>query len=438
MPVHRLVLAVSVAFAAAGASAQTTTLTPAETAAGWKLLFDGSPKSASANFHAFKKSEFPVKAWVVENGVMRTVKGADSVDIVSAEQFGDFELALEYRCTPGANSGIMYRVTDKHGATYQTGPEFQVLDDPGVDVGGGKKGIGTDDPHSAGALYDLARPAAGKTIKPAGEWNQARIRIKDGLLQHFLNGTKVIECRMDDDSWKQKIAESKFKDTDGFGLQSRGMIALQHHGDEVAYRNIKVRDLGRDAKMPGQVDLFNGKDVSDWGFFLNDNGKKDDVWSVADGVMVCRGSPAGYIRTNENYTNFVLKVEWRWNPVTKKAGNSGVLVRVQEPDKVWPKSVEAQLQSGSAGDFWNIGDFPMKAEPSRTNGRNTKHTHAAERPLGEWNEYEIIVNGGDVVLNVNGEELNRARDVAALPGKVALQSEGTEIHFRKVALSPIK
>jgi hypothetical protein len=106
-------------------------------------------------------------------------------------------------------------------------------------------------------------------------------------------------------------------------------------------------------------------------------------------------------------------------------------------DKVWPKCVEAQLQSGAAGDFWNIDNFKMTVAKDRTNGRNTKRTHTAERPLGEWNEYEIIVNGGTVILNVNGEELNRATDVEVVPGKICLQSEGAKIWFKNIRLIPL-
>jgi hypothetical protein len=145
----------------------------------------------------------------------------------------------------------------------------------------------------------------------------------------------------------------------------------------------------------------------------------------------------GYLRTKDTFTDYVLKLEWRFNPVTKKAGNSGVLLRVQEPDQVWPRSIEAQLMSGSAGDFWNIGNFVMTADAGRTNGRNTKHLRANEQPLGEWNEYEIIVDGGDVTLNVNGETLNAASNCERIPGTIALQSEGAEIHFRRVRLAPI-
>ena len=120
---------------------------------------------------------------------------------------------------------------------------------------------------------------------------------------------------------------------------------------------------------------------------------------------------------------------------------AGVLVRMVGDDKVWPKSVEAQLQSGSAGDFWNIDEFTMTVDKSRTNGRNTKKLATAspvERPLGEWNEYEIIVNQGDVILKVNGQELNRATDVEQVPGFICLQSEGAEIHFRNVRIVELK
>lgn len=410
-------------------------LSPAEAAAGWSLLFDGTPESAAGNFRAFRASTFPDASWAVRDGVLHTVKGDPPIDLVTADQYSDFELSLEYRCAPGANSGIMYRVTDKHGATYQTGPEFQVLDDPGVEGG---KGIDPASPHSAGAVYDLAPPARGKLVKPAGQWNHARIRVKDGLLQHFLNGVKIVECRMDDQTWKDRIAASKFKTADGFGVQPIGRIALQHHGDEVAYRSIKVRDLSREARPPGQIDLFNGKDLDNWAHFLNDNGRKEDAWSVSDGVLVCKGVPAGYLRTTEDYTNYVLRLEWRWNPETGKAGNSGVLLRVQGPDKVWPRSVEAQLQSGSAGDFWNIGEFRMQTDPARTKGRNTRHTHPAELPVGEWNEYEIIVNGGEITLIVNGEVLNRGTGAEVVAGAIALQSEGTPIQFRNIRLVPLE
>jgi hypothetical protein len=93
---------------------------------------------------------------------------------------------------------------------------------------------------------------------------------------------------------------------------------------------------------------------------------REDAWRVEDGILICRGQPVGYLRTTGDFTNPVLKLEWRFDPVTKKAGNSGVLLRMIGGDQVWPRSVEAQLHSGNAGDFWNIGEFPLQTDPART------------------------------------------------------------------------
>jgi hypothetical protein len=425
-PFVTITLIVAVAVAAfAQERSDVQSLTPVESAAGWKILFGGQNTDAWRGYH---QKTFPTQGWVVADGCLKTVKGAEPGDLITADQYADFELTLEWKIAENGNSGIMYRVTEAHDETWQTGPEYQLLDDRGAKEP-------PDSKQSAGAMFDLYPAAAGKVTKPPGEFNQTRIRLQNGVVQHWLNGVKVVEARLDTPEWKERIAASKFKDYDGFGLQPRGHIALQHHGDEVWFRNIRIRDLA--APLPGEVRLFNGKDLTGWKACLPDNKKMEDVWSVADGILVCLGKPNGYIRTETDYTNYVLKVEWRFNPVTKVPGNSGVLLRVQPPDKLWPKSIEAQLESGNAGDFWNIDEFQMKVDPARTQGRNTKKTHGAERPVGEWNEYEITVNHGDITLKVNGEVLNEAHEAQEIPGKIALQSEGAEIHFRNIRLSPL-
>lgn len=411
------------------ASAQTPKpaagLSPAEKVAGWKVLFDGKDTSA---WRAYKGKAFPDKGWAVKDGVLMTLadtKGAS--DIITNDQYGDFELELEWAVGPKFNSGIIYRVTETSDTTWQTGPEYQLLDDAG-------SGIAADDTHAAGAVYDLIGCSKEKVTKPVGEFNQARIRIRNGVVQHWLNGVKVAEYRNDTDEWKQKIAASKFKGYAGFGVQPKGHIALQYHDGAVQFRNIRIRDL--DAPMPGEVKLFNGKNLDGLVGFLPDGAKPETVWSVKDGVLICTGKPAGYIYTKDDYKNYIVKLQWRFDPA-KGAGNSGVLLRVSGEHKVWPRSLEAQLQSGSAGDFWVIDKIPAKGDPARTNERNIKHLHPSERPLGEWNEYEIIVDHSKVRLIVNGDTLNEATDVEEIAGKIALQSEGAEIHFRNFRLAPL-
>jgi len=407
-----------------------------DVAAGWKLY---SGADAPLFWRGYKQTAFPAKGWVVQNGELAIAKGGGGGDLVTYQQFADVEMAFEFKLGEKSNSGIMWHVAEKHDTTWQTGPEYQLLEDASF-------GAKPTDMHSCGALYDLYSPAAGKTMKPAGEWNSGRLRLRNGVLQHWLNGSKVVETRVFDDAgkptkeWADKIAASKFASYEGFGVLPAGSIAIQDHGDtDLALRNVLIRDLA--APLSGEEVLFDGKSMDAWQAFVPDlaKDKKDQmaVWEVKDGVLICKGNPGGYIHTKKDYKNFVMRLEWRFNPVTKQAGNSGVLFRMVGDHKVWPKSVEAQLQSGSAGDFWNIENVKMSTEKARLNGRNTKHTHAAERPLGEWNEYEIIVNKGDVILKVNGEELNRAWDVEEVAGKICLQSEGTEIHFRNIRVVPL-
>jgi hypothetical protein len=409
-------------------------LTAAETAAGWTVLFDGK---STEGWRGYKSEKFPTKGWTIEDGVLKSQKGGGGGDIMTVGEYGDFELTLEFRCAAGANSGIMYRVAGGKDYPWQTGPEFQLLDDE-------KHSDGKDPKHRAGSLYDLIAPPPtepGKPrLAPAEQWNTARIRLSGGLLQHYLNGVKTAECRVDGPQWKEMIAGSKFKDMKGFGLEEKGHIALQDHGDEVWFRNIKVRDLK--AKMPGEISLFNGKDFSGWTWFGGEAGKTklEDVFSMQDrasGVVSDKGQPNGYIATTAEYTSYVLRVSWRWAPPPEKMYNSGVLLRVQKKDEVWPKSIEAQLMAGNAGDFYSIGGFPMKGDAARSNGRHVAHSKGNERPQGEWNEYEIIVDGGTIVLNVNGEELNRATECEVVPGRIALQSEGGQIYFRDVRLAPL-
>lgn len=182
--------------------------------------------------------------------------------------------------------------------------------------------------------------------------------------------------------------------------------------------------------------MLKGEGLEGWTVFPKEC-QNAGTWTRRGDVLACSGDPIGYIRTEKQYTNFELTLEWRFDP-TKGAGNSGVLLRVQGDDKVWPKSLEAQLHSLNAGDIWNIDSVSMTVDSSRTERRRTKKLKETnEKPLGEWNRYRIVVDGGNVSLYVNDLLQNEAKDVAVNPGWIALQSEGAAIEFRSIEIREI-
>ncbi len=398
------------------------TLTPAERRQGWELLFDGR---SLAGWRGWRREGPPPEGWSIEDGSLAVQAGGG--DLLTVRRFRDFEFSFEWKCSPGANSGVMYHVGESLDAPWMTGPEFQILDDAGA-------GVDAGDPHSAGALYAIY-PPRDKVLRPAGAWNRGRIVVHRGRVEHWVNGTRVVEARLDDEVWRERVAASKFRAWPEFGSLARGSIALQDHGNRVWFRNLKIRELRPEPAGP-VVELFNGRDLEGWTFFLQEEAQPEEVWSVRDGVLVCRGRPIGYLKTERSFANYILELDWRFDP-EKGPGNSGVLLRLSGEDRIWPRSIEAQLMSGQAGDFWNIGEFPMRTDPRRTRGRNTRRTHSNERPLGQWNHYEILLDQDSCVLKVNGEVLNVATGCEVLPGPIGLQSEGAEIHFRNIRLTPL-
>lgn len=208
------------------------TLSAEETAAGWKLLFNGTDLTGWKGY----KKDTPGAGWVVENGELALTAGGAG-DLMTAEEFGPFELSLEWKISPNGNSGIIYLIKEDPSAenTYNTGPEMQVLDNDG-------HADGKFPSHRAGALYDIEVPPDG-AVKPVGEWNKAVVRFTGSEIEHWLNDKLVSESSYGDDAWKAKVAASKFKQWPLFGTFASGHIALQDHGDKVWYRNIKIRPI---------------------------------------------------------------------------------------------------------------------------------------------------------------------------------------------------
>lgn len=205
------------------------TLTAAERASGWRLLYDGR---STDGWRGFRQPSVPSGWQSVDGALTRTSGGGD---VITVEQFANFELSLAWQIAPGGNSGIMFRVGETADATFQTGPEMQVLDNAGHPDGANPL-------TAAGACYGLYAPVV-NVARPAGAWNDARIVVRDAHVEHWLNGVKVVEYELGSADWQARLAVSPFRDLPGYGREARGHIALQDHGDRVAYRGIKIRPM---------------------------------------------------------------------------------------------------------------------------------------------------------------------------------------------------
>lgn len=220
------------------AMAQVNTLSAKEKSEGWQLLFDGN---TTAGWHTYLQKDVSPSWKISDNALMLDTdakkNGAPSGDLVTNTEYENYELTLEWKISEGGNSGVIFGVHEdpQYKATYLTGPEMQVLDDA-------KHPDGKITKHNSGDLYDLKKSEK-NAVKPVGEWNEAKIRKKDGHLTFWLNGVKTVETTMGSPEWAQLVSNSKFKSWKGFGQHAKGHIALQDHGNQVWYRNIKIHTL---------------------------------------------------------------------------------------------------------------------------------------------------------------------------------------------------
>jgi hypothetical protein len=202
-------------------------LTKKEKKDGWQLLFDGKTLNG---WRCYGKSEPPGPGWSVENGTLHLSKGAQGGDIITTNQFTDYEFSWDWKLADKANNGIKYLVTESRPSA--PGLEYQMVDDSTMD----------DKRHQTGALYFIFEPAVDKPLRPAGAWNSSKIVVRGKHVEHWLNGAKIVQYELESQEMRDAIARSKFKNLSDFDKKITGHILLTDHHDEVWYRNLKIRE----------------------------------------------------------------------------------------------------------------------------------------------------------------------------------------------------
>ena len=389
-------------------------LTKNEIKDGWILLFDGETTKGWRNFREDDVNE----GWkVIDGNLVGLGKGGDlGGDIVTKDQFEDFELSIEWAISEGGNSGIFYHVLENgYPTVYATGPEYQIIDDVGFESP-------LEDWQKAGADYAMHN-ASNKVLKPVGEFNSSKIKIVNRKVEYWLNGQKVVEFQLWSDDWKERVQNSKWKDYPGYGLARKGYIGLQDHGSIVKFRNIKIRDLTEKGD-----ELFNGKNLKGW------QNHGTEMWYVEKGNLICESGPHmeyGYLSTEKDYKDFLLRLEFK----QESNGNSGVFFR---------SSIEGTKISG-----WQVEVAPKGDDTGgiyESYGRGWLNQIADDRENilkeGEWNDLVILVKENSVITWLNNELMTDLKDdkIGEANGKIALQIHeggGIKVRWRNIYIKEL-
>ena len=387
-------------------------LTPQEVNDGWKLLFDGK---TLAGWRNFGKNTLNEGCEVQDGSLVILGKGGEmGGDIITIDQYEDFEFYLEWAISPGGNSGIFFHVLeDRYSGPYETGQEYQLIDDEGFPEK-------LEEWQKTGADYAMHN-AKDKVLNPVGEFNSSKIIVKNGHVEHWLNDRKIVSYELWTDEWKALVQNGKWKDYPGYGLARKGYIGLQNHGSEIKFRNIKIRDLTEPGKS-----LFNGTDLVGWKIHGTEK------WYVEDGLLVCESGPEqqyGYLATEKKYKDFILRVQFK----QESNGNSGVFFR---------SSIDGTKISG-----WQVEVAPPGNDSGgiyESYGRGWLWQIPDEKEnvlkMGEWNDLVIKVEGNRVMTWLNNELMTDLKDdkIGKAKGVVALQIHdggGIKVKWRNINIT---
>lgn len=400
---------------AAASTVTNNQLTDAEKAAGWELLFDGKSMD---QWRVYKKEA--VQGWAVEAGEMIALgeegQEGHGNDIISKEQFENFELALEWKISKGGNSGIFFNVVEEGGfnSVYETGPEYQLIDDVGFPAK-------LQDWQASGANYAMHPPAKAAS-KPQGEYNQSRIVVLNGHVEHWLNGEKVVEYNLWTPEWDSLVRTGKWKEFSGYGQARKGHIALQDHGNKIWFRNIKVK------KYESQS-LFNGENIDGWEIYGTEK------WYVENGNLICESGPDkayGYLATNDGFKDIDLSLEFK----QEADGNSGVFFRSSiEGTKITGWQAEVAPPGHNTGGIYESYGRGWLIQPDSILDQALK--------MGDWNQMRVQVVDDQVTTWLNGQKMIQFQDekIGEAAGQIALQIHdggGIKVRWRNInVLTPV-
>ncbi len=388
------------------------TLTEAEKAEGWQLLFNGENLDGWRDFNGTELTN----GWhVVDGCIQASGEGGDASGyIVTDKQYTNFELTWDWKLTHGGNSGMLYHVVEhpKFKVPYATGPEYQLIDNEGWEEVNAPTKL--EEWQKLGVDYAMHLPDYSKMdVNPVGEWNSSKIVYDNGHVEHWLNGEKILEFEAYTDDWFDKKSSGKWGDYTEYGLAHTGVICLQDHGDPASFRNIKIKELPE--KRAGQkVSLFNGKDLKGWELFGSMRVSVD-----ADGNLVTENGEDlkyGYLGTREYYKDFDLTVEFK----QMSNGNSGLFfhsfVEGGYKNNIvngWQCEV-APKGNDTGGVYESYGRGWLKQIPDE------KESILKE---GEWNTLRLRVEGNKVQTWLNGEPMMELDDelIGSKTGRIMLQ-----------------
>jgi len=358
--------------------------------------------------------------WRIENGVLYGLN--KRTWIISPKEYSDFVLKLESKIGKGANGGIGLRFPLDGDPAY-TAMELQVVDHE-VYYGGKS----TPAQRTASIYDEIA--ASPEVTKPPGQWNSWEITPRGSHVTVVLNGQKVIDADLS--------RETKARQQKGPPLAQRplkGHIGFQNLNGEITLRNIMIKELGAGEEF---VPLFNDRNLDGW---VNVN-CGPETWQVKDGIIVCSGVPTGVLRTQKQYENYILELEWRH---MKQGGNAGLFIHsdpLPAPGQPFTRSIEVQIMDGrdtenytSHGDVFAIHGATMRPDKPHPGGwMRSLPSERRCKPAGQWNHYRLESRDGTVSLAVNGKVVTRGYDLKPRKGYICLESEGSEVHFRNIRI----